>query len=77
MSLVKDIPADRLLIETDAPYLIPRTIKPKPKTHRNEPENLPHVCQSIADALGENFDLVAARTTRNAKRFFGLTDAGR
>jgi TatD DNase family protein len=41
--IVSIVPDDKLLIETDAPYLLPRTIQPKPKTRRNEPAYLPEV----------------------------------
>ena len=70
--LVKDIPLSRLMIETDAPYLLPRNIKPKPKSRRNEPHYLTVVCQAVADAAGLNFDALAEQTTRNAEVFFGL-----
>ncbi len=68
--LLKDIPEDRLMIETDSPYLMPRTIRPKPKSRRNEPRYLPYVCQFIADALDVSYETVAQRTTRNARAFF-------
>ena len=70
--LLHDIPADRLMIETDAPYLMPRNIRPKPGTRRNEPQYLPWVCRFIADALGEAWEAVAERTTANARHFFDL-----
>lgn len=70
--IIKDIPPDRLMIETDAPYLMPRNIRPKPGTRRNEPQYLPFVCRFIAEVLGEAFEDVAFRTTANARRFFGL-----
>jgi TatD DNase family protein len=70
--LVKRIPLDRLLIETDAPYLLPRNLKPAPKHRRNEPAFLPWVAQGVAEARGEDVALVVAQTTTNAKRFFGI-----
>jgi TatD DNase family protein len=75
-ALVRDIPADRLMLETDGPYLLPRDIAPRPASRRNEPMYLPHVLKTVADSRGESADAVAASTTRNARRFFGLAGAG-
>jgi TatD DNase family protein len=68
---VRHIPQDRLLIETDAPYLIPRDIKPKPKSHRNEPMHLPAVLKRLALCRGESVEELAIATTANARRLFG------
>jgi TatD DNase family protein len=70
--LVRQIPADRLLIETDAPYLLPRDLHPKPSHRRNEPMYLGHICAAVAAARGEDVAETAARTTANAVAFFGL-----
>lgn len=70
--IVSVIPDDRLLIETDAPYLMPRNIQPKPKSRRNEPANLPYVLETLAEARGQSVDHVADITTKNAIRFFDL-----
>ena len=71
-SVVDQIPRDRILIETDAPYLLPRDMRPKPKSNRNEPAYLPHICQAVADCYSETFDVVAKQTTENARRLFRL-----
>jgi TatD DNase family protein len=71
------IPLDRLLVETDAPYLLPRDLEPKPRDRRNEPGFLPHVLGTVARALDRSAAEVASATTRNAERLFGLGDHGR
>ena len=74
--IVHIIPDDRLLIETDAPYLMPRTIQPKPKTRRNEPMYLPEVLNVVAEARDQSVGHVAEITSRNARRFFDLPPSG-
>ena len=68
------IPEDRLMLESDAPYLMPRSLKPKPATRRNEPMWLPEVLRVVAEARGESEDAVARATTRTAETFFGLSE---
>jgi TatD DNase family protein len=70
--LVRDVPRDRLLVETDSPYLTPRDLRPQPKARRNEPAFLPHVVRTLARALGRDPEEVGADTARNARSFFAL-----
>lgn len=71
-NIVERIPDDRLLIETDSPYLMPRTIRPRPKTRRNEPMNLTYVRAKVAEVRAQTEAKVDQITTANAKRFFRL-----
>ena len=72
MPLVGSIPLNRLMLETDSPYLLPRTIQDKPKKHRNEPCYLGYVCSAVAEASDQTTAAVAAQTAENAKDFFDL-----
>lgn len=70
--LIRLIPLDRLMVETDAPYLMPRDLQPKPSGRRNEPKYLPHILRTVATCRGEPPEAVAEATTRNAIAFFGF-----
>jgi TatD DNase family protein len=72
---VAGLPLDRLLLETDAPYLLPRTLSPKPRTRRNEPAFLSEVLRVVADCMQESVEVVATASTRNAERLFRLAAA--
>ena len=66
------IPLERLLVETDAPYLLPRDLEPKPRGRRNEPAYLAHIVERIAALRSESVDIVSRATTTNAERLFRL-----
>jgi TatD DNase family protein len=68
-NVIKGIPTDRLLLETDSPYLVPRGVK----NRRNEPANIPSIAQALAELLERPVDEVARRTTENAERLFGFS----
>lgn len=73
--LVREIPRGRLMLESDAPYLLPRSLRPKPKNGRNEPAYLPEVLREVALHRGESEADVAAHTTACAQAFFGLPES--
>ena len=70
--LVRTIPAGRLMVETDAPYLLPRTVRPQPSHRRNEPMYLPHIVEELARDRGEDAATTAANSAATANAFFGL-----
>ena len=70
--LLPRIPAQRLMLESDSPYLLPRSIRPRPASRRNEPRYLPHVLETVAACLQRPAAEVARQTTENARRFFAL-----
>ena len=70
--LVQNIPLNRMMIETDSPYLVPRDIRPKPKSRRNEPKYLPHIAEVVAGLIEKPLDEFVQETSQTTKHFFGL-----
>ena len=70
---VPHLPLERLLLETDAPYLVPRDLPEKLPARRNEPRVLPHVLSAVARLMDIDEADVAAASTANAERLFGLS----
>ncbi len=70
--LMREIPPGRLLLETDGPYLLPRNLRPRPSSRRNEPAYLPYVAVAVAAARGEAVESVAAATAQAARELFRL-----
>lgn len=62
------VPADRVLVETDAPFLTPHPLR----SHRNEPAYVQHVAEKLAEVRDESMDAIAEQTTANATRLFAL-----
>ena len=71
-SLVSQIPYDRLLVETDAPYLLQKTLHPKPKSRRNEPRYLGEILKTLSACTGRSVEQLARETTQNAVALFKL-----
>ena len=70
--IVHKIPENRLLLETDSPYLLPRNLKPRPKSRRNEPKFLTEVARLVSEHSPKNLNEIAHNTTLNAKVLFNL-----
>lgn len=62
------VPPERLLVETDAPYLAPIPLRGK----RNEPANVVHTARCLAECLGMSFEEIGGLTSENARRLFAL-----
>jgi TatD DNase family protein len=73
-ALMPRIPAQRLLLETDGPYLLPRDLQPKPAARRNEPAYLPHIAAAVARARGEPMPVLAAASTAATRALFHLPE---
>ncbi|KAA8997267.1 3'-5' ssDNA/RNA exonuclease TatD [Affinibrenneria salicis] len=71
-ALLPHIPADRLLLETDAPYLLPRDLDPKPSSRRNEPCFLPHIVRQVALWRQDDPTVLGQKVDENARRVFRL-----
>lgn len=71
---VRDLPLDRLCLETDAPYLMPKSLKSKCK--HNEPANLPHIAQRVAQCMRADIKEVEKCSFENACQLFGLREQG-
>ncbi|MBV1888626.1 MAG: TatD family hydrolase, partial [Proteobacteria bacterium] len=72
LPLIAEIPRNRLMIETDAPYLLPRNIRPKPKSRTNEPAFLPWIVHKISECTGETIEQITRQTTITAEGFFQI-----
>lgn len=70
---VRSIPVDRIMLETDAPYLLPRDLQQQPvHKRRNEPCYLPHICEVAAKYMGIDHQQLAQVVLVNTRRFFGI-----
>lgn len=71
--VIPKIPEGRLMIETDAPYLLPRDLRPSPPHRRNEPAYLAHIAAAVARARGLTLEQLAAETSQTAMTVFALS----
>ncbi len=70
--IVSTIPLDRLMVETDAPFLLPRNIQPKPESRTNYPAYLPWVVKKLAECYGLEESKIRHTTSANARQFFAI-----
>jgi len=67
---IKNIPIEKMMIETDSPYLIPKNLMLKPKKNINEPKYLPHIANEICELTGYELEELKSATSNNAIKFF-------
>ena len=70
--MVRLIPDNRLMLETDAPFLLPRNLKPKPKSRTNKPAYLPHIAAEVAKARQQSLSELLENCLTTTVSFFGL-----
>jgi TatD DNase family protein len=76
--LAGEIPAGRLMVETDAPFLLPKNlpregdIRRGGRSGRNEPRYLPHLVRTIAAKMGKDPEQLAGETFATTRQFFGI-----